>query len=46
MLNGFEKDEIIDIFNEHLNFYFEKLEKSLVSSANANKMESESSYKQ
>lgn len=46
MLNAFQKDDLIEIFNEQLTIYFEKLEKSLTNCANSSKELSEGSYKQ
>lgn len=47
MQNGFEKDEIIEIFKENLTIYFEKLEKALVvDGVKKTKIESDASNKQ
>jgi len=46
MINGFPKEEIIEILDGNLTIYFEKIEKSLVNYSNSYKIESEVSYKQ
>jgi hypothetical protein len=44
MLNGFDKDEMTQIFSENLKFYFESLEKIL--QVECCKIESDASFKQ
>lgn len=46
MINAFENDEIISIFNENLNIYFEKLEKAMLGALNGSKVESDTAIKQ
>ncbi len=44
MLNGFEKDEMAQIFNENLTIYFESLGKTL--QVGSSRIESDASFKQ
>jgi hypothetical protein len=46
MLNGYAKEDIVEIFQNNFTVYFDKLEKLLVNSMNNNRIESDAGFKQ